>query len=71
MENNDNTQNVSTGSNTVLSAVNIPDDCLEHYDKACERCEYMISETVSHPGGDRYHSVEKNKCEQGFWEDNF
>jgi len=46
--------------------------CLEKYDKQlCEDCIHLFTESVSHPGGSSVYSVEKARCEEGYWEEDF
>ncbi len=46
--------------------------CTEEFDEdICPGCTFFRSESVSHPAGGSVHSVDKNRCEAGFWEDNF
>ncbi|MES2382636.1 MAG: hypothetical protein V4538_16425 [Bacteroidota bacterium] len=54
------------------SATNEPENCEKEWvEKVCDGCIFKESEKVSHPGGDRYHSVDKHKCGWGHWEEDF
>lgn len=49
----------------------LPFNCpAEYYECICHDCEYLETEQVTHPGGG-LSTVDKYKCEQGFWEDDF
>lgn len=51
-----------------------PEDCLKKYDeKVCENCSFNSFEMVGHPGGgcDGRVSVEKHRCEWGYWKEDF
>ena len=49
-----------------------PGNCLKEYNEdICDGCEFREYEMVSHPGGESTASVEKAKCELGYWEDDF
>ena len=49
----------------------LPEGCLTEWDETvCGSCQHLNTEQVAHPGGGM-STVDKNRCELGFWEDNF
>ena len=71
MINTERLKQLSTHPTTKVEESDEPSFCTKEYEEHCHECEYILEESVCHPGGCSTHAVEKYSCNLGYWEDDF